>query len=108
MPASPTASRRPKTSARPPACASSSDRSFTEKEGRLRRLNNSSAPSPVVDAAPPRAIVGIAAEAVGPMDVVRLVLIGVRASENRWQLVRGEPQCGPQRHDRNALVLGAH
>src|SRR5580693_8238605 len=98
---------RPKTSPRPPACASSSELSFTEEEGRLRPLSLRPR-SPVVDAAPPHAIVGIAAQAVGPMDVVGLVLIGVRASEHCRQLVRGELQCGPQRHDRNALILCAH
>src|SRR5208282_3213328 len=72
----------------------------------LRRPSSSGeAPSPVVDAAPPHAIVGIAAQAVGP----RVVLIGVRASEHLRQLARGELQSGPQRHDRNPLVvLGAH
>ena len=103
MEASRTAFWRPKTSPRPPACASSSDRGLTEKGGRP-----ASGPSPVVDAAPPHAIVGIAAQAIGPMDVVRLVLVGVRASENRRQLVRGELQCGTQRHDRNVLLLRPH
>src|SRR5271170_5485816 len=102
-----TAFWRPKTSPRLPDCASSSDPSPADEEGGLRRLNPS-ARSPVVDAAPPHAIVGIAAQAVGPMNVVRLVLIGVRASEHCRQLVRGKPQRGPQRHDRNALILCAH
>jgi len=74
----------------------------------LRRTLAGEVPSPVVDAAPPDAIVGIAAQAVGPMDVIGVVLIGVRASEHRRQLARGQLQCGAQRHDRNVLVLGAH
>src|ERR1700691_5354043 len=98
MAASRTAIWRPKTSPRPPACASSFDRRVT---GRgvdfdaliLRRLKLFFGALPVVDAAPPRAIVGIAGQAVGPMDVVRLVLIGVRAAESARQLGRGAAPC---------------
>jgi hypothetical protein len=74
----------------------------------LRRPRSSGeAPSPVVDAAPPDAIVGIAAQAIGPVNVVRIVLIGVRASEHCRQLARGKLQGCPQRHDRNVLVFCA-
>jgi hypothetical protein len=80
----------------------------------------------MVDAAPPHAIVGITAEAVGPVKVVRVRLVGVTAEavgpvkvvrvrlvgvwayELLGQLVRGKAQCRSQRHDGDVLVLGGH
>ena len=81
------------TAASPPSCSRAAWRG--PRLTLLRRARE--APSPVVDAAPPDAIVGIPAQAVGLVNVVRVVLIGVRASEHPGQLARGELQCGPQR-----------
>src|SRR5208282_4097606 len=55
-----------------------------------------------VDAAPPGAIVGIAAQAIGLVNVVR-VAIGIgRVSEYPRQLARGELACGLRRQRGNA------
>src|SRR5271156_5927243 len=54
-----------------------------------------------VDATPPDAIVGIAAQAVGLVNVVG-VTIGIgRASEHARPLARGELLCAPPLHGRN-------